>query len=368
MFSFSIERDPLLSSLMLVSGAVEKKQTLPILGNVLISVKEKHIKLSATDTELSLSAVLPLESISATGDVTVPAKKLIDICRSITEGTLLTFTQKDDKVMLKAGRSRFSLTTLPAQDFPVLVDESKELEFEVETQPLIQLLQATYFAMAQQDVRYYLNGLLVELFGQQINAVSTDGHRLAVGQLNIDNNLPEHKFILPRKGVLELLRLLSDIEDQNVLISVNANHFYLQTQAYDFSSKLIEGRFPNYRRVIPEDNDKAVVLDRDEFKRCLARASILANEKYRAVQLSVKPKTITIMANNQEQEEAIEELEADTEGEPIIIGMNANYLLDILNNVPSGDIKMALSTPTDSILITSPLLPIARYVVMPLKI
>lgn len=368
MFAFSIQRDPLLSSLLLISGAVEKKQTLPILGNVLLVVKDNQLTLSATDTELSLSAVIPLSESGTSGEVTVPAKKLIDICRSLNDGTLLTFTQKDDKVMLKAGRSRFSLTTLPAQDFPVLIDESKELEFQVETQPLIQLLQATYFAMAQQDVRYYLNGLLLELLGHQINAVSTDGHRLAVGQLTIDNNLPEHKLILPRKGVLELLKLLSDIEDDNVLISVNQNHFYLQTHTYDFSSKLIEGRFPNYRRVIPEDNDKAVVLDRDEFKRCLVRASILANEKYRAVQLSVSPKTLTIHANNQEQEEAVEELEADTEGDKITIGMNANYLLDVLNNVPAGDIKMALSTPTDSILITSPLLPIARYVIMPLKI
>lgn len=368
MFTFSIERDALLSSLLLVSGAVEKKQTLPILGNVLISVSDTHLKLSATDTELSLSATIPLDPPHQTAEITVPAKKFIDICRSLNEGTLLELSQKDNRVIIKAGRSRFSLTTLPSEDFPVLVDESKELEFQVERPPFVLLLQATHFSMAQQDVRYYLNGLLLEFLGTQINAVSTDGHRLAIGELNIDNNLPEHKLILPRKGVLELMRLLNDVDDENVLISVNKNHFYLQTKGYDFSSKLIEGRFPNYRRVIPSDNDKSIVMDRDELKRGLMRVSILANEKYRAVQLSIKPKAVTIVANNQEQEEALEEVPANTEGDSMSIGLNASYLLDVLNNVPPGDVKIELSQPTESMLITSPNLPVAKYIIMPLKI
>jgi DNA polymerase-3 subunit beta len=368
MFTFAIDRDALLASLLLVSGAVEKKQTLPILGNVLIKITNNQLRLCATDTELSVSALLPIETVEQAGEITVPAKKFIDICRSLNEGVLINVAYKEGRVLIKAGRSRFSLTTLPATDFPVLIDESKDVEFQVEKEPLVNLLQATHFCMAQQDVRYYLNGLLLEFFGRQINAVSTDGHRLAIGQLDIDNTLPEYRLILPRKGVLELLRLLNDVDDDTVSVSVNKNHFYLQTKQYDFASKLIEGRFPNYRRVVPVDNDKAIVIERDPLKRSLSRVSILANEKYRAVQLSVSPKTVTIVASNQEQEEAQEELEADTEGDSISIGLNASYLLDVLNNVPPGNVNIAMSEPTNSILVTSPLLPIAKYVIMPLKI
>lgn len=368
MFKFAIERQTLLSSLLLVSGAVEKKQTLPILGNVLVRVNQTHLHVCATDTEISLSANIPLTDVSETGEITVPAKKLIDICRSLNDLDKLQFTYKDMRVLIKAGRSRFSLTTLPAADFPVLEDACKDIEFEVEKEPLVQLLQATYFSMAQQDVRYYLNGLLCEFLGRQINAVSTDGHRLAIGQLQIDNNLPDHRFILPRKGVLELLRLLNDIQDPNVALSVNNNHFYLQTKQYDFSSKLIEGRFPNYRRVIPVDNDKEVVIERDLLKQAISRVSILANEKYRAIQLAMTAQKLTIIASNQEQEEAVDELEVDTQGSPISIGVNASYLLDVLNNVPPGLVKLSLSEPTNSILITSPNQLIAKYVIMPLKI
>ncbi len=368
MFKFTIERASLLSSLLLVSGAVEKRQTLPVLSNVLMKVKGDALYLVGTDTEIQLQAVLKPDSIEEEGILTVPARKFIDLCRALRDGDNLAFSYSQGRVAIKSGRSRFVLAVISAEEFPLIDDEVKDLEFSVDKEAFVSLLQSTYFSMAQQDVRYYLNGLLIEFSKHQIISVSTDGHRLAYGELNIDNELPDSKLILPRKAVLELLRILSDVDDESVLISTSSNHFYLETEQYSFVSKLIDGRFPNHRRVMPKNNDKEILIERDVLKQLLSRVSILAHEKYRAVTLSVSPSKLTVLATNQEQEEAVDEVEIDTQGEPISIGVNANYLQDVLNNVPPGLVKLSFSEPNQSILVESVEKEMAAYVIMPLKI
>ena len=279
MFKFSIEREKLLSSLLLVFGAVEKKHTLPVLSNVLLDVSEDLLTLSGTDTEIELISRIPLTNVEQTGRTTVPAKKIIDICRSLNDDAIIKFNVKDSRVFVSSGRSKFNLTSISADDYPTAKDEVPELEFEIETKALIELLQVSYFSMAQQDVRFYLNGLLLESDGQSLYSVSTDGHRLSVANVPLDNPLPESKIIIPRKSVLELMRLLNDISDEAVLIQQTVNHFYLKTNSYQFASKIIAGRFPNYKRVLPVNCDKQVLVDRDLLKKTLTRVSILAHEK-----------------------------------------------------------------------------------------
>ncbi len=368
MFKFSIEREKLLSSLLLVFGAVEKKNTIAVLSNVLLDVSEDQLTLSGTDTEIELICRLPLNQVDSTGRLTIPAKKIIDICRSLNDSAIINFHAKDHRVFVSSGRSKFNLTSITADDYPTAKDEVPELEFQIETKALIDLLQVSYFSMGQQDVRSYLNGLLLESIGQSLYSVSTDGHRLSVANVLLDTPIPESKIIIPRKSVIELMRLLNDIPDESILIQQTVNHFYLKTHSYQFASKLIVGRFPNYKRVLPTNNDKHLLVDRDLLKQTLTRVSILANEKYRAVTLIITSCKLVINAINQEQEEAVEELEVDTQGDDISIGVNAIYLLEVLNNVPPGLVKISLSEPENSILIESAALSIAQYVIMPLKI
>lgn len=368
MIKFSIERDRLLKALMLVSGAVEKRTTLPVLSNVLFDITDNQLLLSGTDTEIELQYTLEVTSVEQPGKITIPAKKLIDICRSLNDGTEIKFSQQGEKVVIASGRSRFNLTTLPADDFPSAKDECPDLEFQIERQALIHVLQYSHFAMANQDVRYYLNGLLIEIIGDALYCVSTDGHRLAIAELKLEQEIQTSKMILPRKGCLEMIRLINDVEDEFVLIQQTENHFLLKTKNTQFVSKLVSGKFPHYRRVIPTDNDKHFLVDRDLLKKTLSRVSILANEKCRAVTFNVSSCKVLISAVNNEQEEAQEELEVDTQGDTISVGINASYVMDVLNTVPPGLVKFSFTEPKRSILIEAASLPSAQYVVMPLKI
>lgn len=368
MFKFSIERETLLSSLLLVIGAVERRSALPILSNVLLDVSNNGLTLTGTDTEIELTSRLAISSIEEEGKITVPARKFIDICRSLDDGAIINLVVKNDRVMVSSGRSRFALMSLPADDFPSVSEEPATLEFKIETKSFIDLLQVTHFAMAQQDVRFYLNGLLLELLGDSMSSVCTDGHRLSVANIKLNSPIIDSKMILPRKAVLELLRLTSDITDEYIHIQQTDNHFYLKTEKYQFISKLVSGKFPNYRKVLQIDNDKHFLVDRDLFKQTLSRVSILANEKYRAVTLNMSERKLVIDAVNKEQEEAVEELEVDTQGEDISIGVNASYILDVLNSIPPGLVKVSLSEPNRSILLESSVLPIAKYIIMPMKI
>ncbi len=368
MLQFDIKQSALLPALLLLQGSVEKKQAMPILGNVLIVIKNNELSVSATDTEVALTARLSGVSCVDDAEVTVPAKKLIDILRTLRADDLLQFKEDSAHVALRAGRSRFSLTTLPAKDFPLPGEEQNAREFYIETQALAGLLQATYFSMAQSDVRYFLNGVLIELTASKVTAVATDGHRLAMSQVKSQQSLQDGQFILPRKGVLELLRLIGELEDEKVLLSISENHFCLTSKSFLFTSKLIDGKFPSYRRVIPSNHDKALMVDRDLLKQSISRVSVLANEKYRAVEFKVTPCLLTIIARNQAQEEAIDELEVDTVGDSLSFGINASYLLDVLNHVPQGQVRLSYNTANEGLLVTSCVACEYQYVIMPLKI
>ncbi|MFA5959661.1 MAG: DNA polymerase III subunit beta [Tatlockia sp.] len=368
MFTLQLTKEQLLTPLLTVAGAVDKKQSLAILSNILIGFSNDQLFVTATDLEIEISARLDCEASVVPTKFTVPAKKFIDIIRSLDEDSRPSINFNSDLVVIKAGRSQFKLATLPADDFPAVAEEANEVEFSIAKNDLMHLLQSTHFAMSQQDVRVFLNGLLFELDAQTITTVATDGHRMAVCKLPCDSNFSHQRFLLPKKGVQEMLRLLANVTDDEVSIAAGKNHFKLIATEYTFQSRLIETRFPPYAKAIPRQNDKFVLIDRDLLKRALVRIVILAHEKSRAVLLQVQSGTLTLIANNQEQEEAMETLEAHTDGEELTIGINASYLLDVLNFAPDGLIRLSMSTKDNSILVESLHDELYLYIIMPMKL
>lgn len=368
MFEFTIEKQKLITPLLTVSGAVDKKQSLPILSNILISAHEETLLLSATDLEIEITAHIPCSSTADNGKITVPARKFVEIIRAINDNSAPTISCDDKIVTIKEGRSKFKLTTLPAQGFPTTENAVNEIEFTIPTTGLLHLLQSTHFALSQQDVRIFLNGLLLELNGKSITSVAADGHRMSICRILCDSNNPDYRLLIPRKGVQEILRLLNNIEDTEVSVAAGKSHIKIETQHYTFLSKLIDTKYPSYSRAIPTKQDKAVVIDRDILKRSLSRSVILANEKSKAIMLNVQDDLLTIIANNQEQDESEEQLEAKTEGEPIQIGVNASYLLDVLNYLDEGDVRISLSNSESSILVESVRDDMYQYIIMPMKI
>ncbi|MGQ3890839.1 DNA polymerase III subunit beta [Legionella sp. CNM-4043-24] len=368
MFELGISKAELLPRLLMVAGAVDKKQSLAILSNILIRIDNNVLTLTATDLEMEISAHLPCEASFSDRKITVPAKKFIDIIRSLDDESVPRLTFQDGTVFISSGRSRFKLATLPADDFPASDKEATEVEFSLPKADLIHLLQSTHFAMSQQDVRFFLNGLLLEFDGLTITAVATDGHRMAICKRACDSKLPHHRLLLPRKGIQELLRLLNTIQDDTLTVVAGKSSFRLISTEYAFSSKLIESRFPPYNKAIPVGNDKFVLLEKDNLKRALSRIIILANEKSRAVLMHLHDSTLTLVANNQEQEEATEILEATVDGDELKIGINASYLLDVLNYLPDGLVRLSMSTTDRSVLVESLLDELYQYIIMPMKL
>lgn len=364
---FIIDREALLKPLQMVAGAVERKQTMPILGNVLVDVNSHQLHITATDTEVELNARVTLGEPAEAGQITAPARKLIDICRSLPESASLTLTLKGEKLLVQSGRSRFSLATLPAEDFPNVDDTVAECEFTINSTLLARLIETTYFAMAQQDVRYYLNGLLLELRGSQITTVATDGHRLAFCHMAGAQDYGEQQVILPRKGVAELIRLLNQT-DEDLSVSLTVNHLKIAAKGFTFTSKLIEGRFPDYQRVIPRQCPTQIEIDRDVLKDALTRASILSNEKYRGVRLELQDNLLKISANNPEQEEAEEELLINYSGKSVEVGFNVGYLVDVMNAMPEGGVNLGFTDTFNAVLIESKAEHPAGYVVMPMRL
>lgn len=368
MFELTLTKEQLLTPLLTVAGAVDKKQALAILSNILLSFKENRLELTATDLEMEIKASFQLNTSQDSGKITVPAKKFIDIIRSLDDESQLTIYLKADTVVVKVGRSQFKLATLPADDFPSSENEMSEVEFSVPRLSLIHLLQSTHYAMSQQDVRVFLNGLLLEFDAQTITAVATDGHRMSVCKLPSEQSFVHQRFLLPKKGVQEMLRLLNSVADETISVSAGKNHFKFQTEIYSFQTRLIEARFPPYAKAIPREQDKFVLVDRDLLKRALSRISILANEKSRAVLLHLQNNSLTLVANNQEQEEAVETLEAHIEGSELKIGINASYILDVLNFVGDGLVRLSMSTTDSSILVESLQDEFFQYIIMPMKL
>lgn len=368
MFELSIGKQSLLTPLLTVSGAVDKKQSVSILSNVLLKLDQQQLTLTATDLEIEMTCTIACETSHGSGMVTVPTKKMLDIIRSLEDNIDFKMVFEKGNLSIKQGRSQFKLATRSAEDFPSTQDEINILEFNIEKQVLIHLFNSTAFAMSQQDVRIFLNGLLLEMDAKTLTTVAMDGHRMAVCRHLVELTPEHHRFLLPRRSIQEILRLLNNIDDDMLSVCIGKNHFKLITQQYTFSTKLIEARFPPYIKAIPTDHDKKVTVNRDLLKRALSRIVILAHEKYKAVLLQVQPNLLTLIANNQEQEEAMESLEAVTVGDPITIGLNAMYLLDVIQHLQDKDVNLSFSTVDSSILVETEEDKLYQYIIMPMKI
>lgn len=363
-----IERDTLLKPLQAVSGIVERRHTLPILSNVLLETDSRAVRLLATDLEIQVATHAVVERAEGQHAVTVSARKLQDILRSLPEKSVVTFDAHDAKLVLRAGKSRFHLQTLPAQDFPRMSDAGKEATvIDLPQRQLRSMLHLVQYAMAQQDIRYYLNGLLIVVDKEQLTMVATDGHRLAYAMSSLDKNYPRTEVIVPRKAVLELLKLLADSEEP-IQMQLSAAQARFLFGAIDLVSKVIDGKFPDYTRVIPGNYKKHLIISRALLQQALQRAAILSNEKFRGVRWVLTANSLKIVCTNAEQEEAEEELEVEYAAEPLDIGFNITYLLDVLNNLGAEQVDCALGDANSSMLVTVPGDKSFKYVVMPMRI
>ena len=364
---FSLSREALLNPLQLVVGVVERRQTLPILSNVLLSLEGNLLSMTGTDLEVEIKGSTEVVSSGEAGEVTVSARKFLDICRSLPDGAQVDFSSSEGKAQIVSGRSRFSLATLPANEFPSVDEGEQNVEFSVSGSMIRGLIDSTSFAMAQQDVRYYLNGMLWEVTHNQLRVVATDGHRLALCdgacEVAVDDKI---SAILPRKGIIELSRLLADDEAR---VSIGSNHIRVTGADYCFTSKLVDGSYPDYDRVVPKGGDKLVVGDREQLKQAFGRTAILSNEKYRGVTIQLVNGAMHLAANNPEQEEAQEEVSVAYSGDSLEIGFNVSYLLDVLNVLKSKEIRFTLADSNSSALVEDASgASKATYVVMPMRL
>lgn len=364
---FEIDREELLKPLQAVIGVVERRQTLPVLANVLVTADHGGVSMTATDLEVELQARAALE-VEQPGEITLPARKLMDIVRNLPTGVRIQISAEQDRAVVSAARSRFTLATLPAKDFPMVENIGEAQPLLLPQNQLRALIEKTHFSMALQDVRYYLNGLLVELEPGRLRTVATDGHRLALAEaaaeVEVDSPL---QVIVPRKGIQELLRLLED-EDEPARVELGGNHIRVALADIRFTSKLIDGRFPDYQRVVPAAADRVMEADREALRQALVRASILSNEKYRGVRFSLGENELRIQSNNPEQEEAQEELPVGYSAEAMEIGFNASYLLDALNAVDEAEVEVVFTDSNSSCLIRGKDNADSKYVVMPMRL
>lgn len=364
---FSLQREVLLKPLAQVIGVVERRHTLPVLANLLVKVQADLLSMTGTDMEVEMVSRIGIEDAEA-GETTIPARKLFDIVRALPDGSRVTVSLRDDKVTIQAGRSRFTLACLPANDFPALDEIDVTERIQVPEVALRELLERTAFAMAQQDVRYYLNGLLFDLRDGSLRCVATDGHRLALCEQALEGaHGGKRQIIVPRKGVQELQRLLEG-SDRMLELELGKGHLRVNRDDVTFTSKLIEGKFPDYEAVIPIGADREVTVDREALRAALQRAAILSNEKYRGVRVEVSRDLLRISANNPEQEEAQEEVEARTQVEGLAIGFNVTYLLEALGALRDESILLQLRDANSSALVRGAGSPQVKHVVMPLRL
>ena len=366
MFIQKIEKEALLKPLQVVVGVVERKQTMPILSNILIEKENGEIKLTATDLEIQITNTIETDD-SSSAAITVGGKKLQDILRILPDQSKISIEVKENKAQIKSNKSRFNLQTLPAQDFPKLSNQLQNSnKITLSQNALKSLLGSIQYAMAQQDVRYYLNGVLLGVEGNKLKAVATDGHRLAYNAITIEADLAKQEIIIPRKAVMELAKLLAD-DDSAIELEFSDQQLKTSFSGIQLVTKLIEGKFPDYQRVIP-DYSNHLSMNRTLVQQALQRAAILSNEKFRGVRFVLTEKNLSVISSNSEQEEAQVEIETDYHGEAIDIGFNVNYLLDGLNSINSEQAIFSFGSPNSSILITSPDNQEFRYVVMPMRI
>ena len=363
-------QDQVLAALQAVSGIVERRHTLPILANVLIRKTGDQVELTTSDLEIQVRTTVQFDGDAGNLSTTVGARKLIDILRSMPADQVVSLTSNQNKMTLQGGKSRFTLQTLPADDFP-LVQEAADFgpAFSVPQKALKGLINQVHFAMAVHDIRYYLNGILFVAEGKKLTLVATDGHRLALAQAELETDIPKQEVILPRKTVLELQRLLKDgKEDDAIEMRFAGNQAKFSFSGMEFVTKLVEGKFPDYNRVIPKNHKFRVTLGRAPLLASLQRAAILTSEKFKAVRLSFTPGLLSIASSNAEQEEAKEEIEIDYAGDKIETGFNVTYLMDALGNMSQDMVSIDLNDSASSALITNPEQTGFKYVVMPMRI
>lgn len=364
----NITREEILNPLQIISGVVERKQTMPVLANILLEAESGRVTLTGTNMEVELVCTLDSAAVEQPGRITVPARKLSDICRSLPNDAVIQLSLEGEKMHLRSGKSHFTLATLPADQFPNTEESKHDLALSFLQKDFKHMLDSTSFAMAQQDVRYYLNGMLLEMGNQYVRMVATDGHRLALSSLITDQAIDaEKQVIVPRKGIIELGRLLSD-SDEEVVISIGENHIFSKIGNFKFTSKLIDGKFPDYNRVIPKGGDKIMIADRHELKNMLSRASILSHENIRGIQLHLTKNQLQVFANNPEHEQAEDCLEVGYDSEDLQIGFNVSYLIDAMNVIPSENVKITMLNSNSSALIESLEDDGNLYVIMPMRL
>ena len=362
----SAPRESLLGPIQSVIGVVERRQTMPVLANVLLVARADRLTVTGTDLEVELVASGAV-SVQQPGEVTVPGRKLLEILRTLPEKASVSLVREAERVVVKAGRSRFTLSSLPATEFPVIDEINGQQTLRVSREAVALLIDKTSFAMAQQDVRYYLNGTLLETSGGTLRAVATDGHRLSLAETQLAAAATQNQqVILPRKGVLELQRILGG--EGEIELAIGTNHLRVQIGDVRFTSKLIDGKFPEYGRVIPAKPPHVMSASRELLKQALQRTSILSNEKYRGVRLSFGPNTLTIQAHNPEQEEAEDQIEVAYSGAELEIGFNVTYLLDALAAVDADTVEVAVTDSNSSCLIRAPGDTAVKFVVMPMRL
>lgn len=364
--NIKINRDTLLKPLSAVSGIVERRHTLPILSNLLLEAKQDKIVLTATDLEMQISLSVDT-AVGSDLSTTISAKKLLDICRSLPENADINMTTHDSRIQVKAGKSRFNLQTLPAADYPVMAKGQTQTVIRLGQGSLKRLLKQVEFAMAQQDIRYYLNGLLFEVNANRLSVVGTDGHRLSYTSIELAQNYEKQELILPRKTVIELIKLL-DESDDDISIEVASGQVNFSLGNIQLISKVIDGKFPDYTRVIPVGHQNTFTVERMNILLSMQRASILSNEKYRGIRMVLASDSLRMISTNSEQEEAEEELEISYNGDALDIGFNVTYMIDVLNNVASEQIVFSFADANSSCLVTVPDDDNYKYVVMPMRI
>lgn len=365
---FVINREALLKPLQAIISIVEKKQAMPILSNLLLSIGKEGLELTATDLEIELIAKVPLELAGEPGKLTIPAKKLFDIFKNLPDNSMVELSaETPEKILVKSGKSRFNLAGLPAKDFPMMESQLGQTIVQVPEKVLAALIKKTCFAMAQQDVRYFLNGLLLEISEKMIRTVATDGHRLALASDVIQGQAGVHQVIVPRKTILELQRILEN-GDEPITLILGTHFIRFALKDMVITSKLVDGRYPDYNRVIPSTGKNILIAPREVLKQSLQRTAILSNEKYRGVRLHINNNLLQLAANNPEQEAAEDELEVAYVGQEVDIGFNITYLMDVLNVLDCDNVKITLTNNVSSIVLHDPEDNRAVYVIMPIRL
>ena len=365
---FKMQREQMLRALQLVTSVVERRQTLPVLANILVVATEDRLEITGTDLEVQLVASCDA-TVEQPGAATMPARKLADIWRSLGDGSEVQVSIEKDRALVRSGRSRFTLATLPAADFPKIDVGEADTRLSISQDDLLTIIDEVGFAMAQQAVRYFLNGMLLEATPSHVRAVATDGHRLAMSTCEVSamETGAGKSVIVPRKGVLELGRLLEGV-DEKVALQIGDNHLQASVGTFTLTTKLVDGQFPDYQKVVPSGSSRSLVADRETLRQAFQRASILSNEKYRGVRLIIDGDQLVIQANNPEQEEAEETVSVEFAGTTLEIGFNVSYLLDVLGSLTTDAVKLSVSDANSSALLEGVGNDSALYVVMPMRL